>query len=396
MILASIPSPSQGVWHIGDIPIRGYALCIIAGVIAAVWIGERRWIQRGGSPGVVGDVAVWAVPFGLVGGRLYHVLTDPELYFGEGKDPITALYIWRGGLGIWGAIALGGVGAYIGCRRRGARFSRLRRRPGARASRSRRRSAAGATGSTRSCSASPPICPGGWRSTREHRPLGYEQDSTFHPTFLYECIWNLGVAGLVIWADRKYKLGYGRAFALYVMAYTAGRGWIEYMRIDTRQPHLRTSAQCLDVDRLVRVVDGVLRHRRSPPSGSRAEDRELLTRDGPMSLRPGNRPIPTLTPQPSTRRHESRSRTRRSMTPLPSPPMTRRWRTTRAWSTPKTRSQTSHEVRLSSLSPVPPAERNNQAMTDTPTASSRTPHPTRELHRQRASCCFGRHRARAR
>ena len=87
------------------------------------WIGERRWIARGGSPGVVGDVAVWAVPFGLVGGRLYHVLTDPELYFGEGKDPITALYIWRGGLGIWGAIALGGVGAYIGCRRRGARFS---------------------------------------------------------------------------------------------------------------------------------------------------------------------------------------------------------------------------------------------------------------------------------
>ena len=82
-------------------------------------MGDKRWIQRGGRPGTVGDVAVWAVPFGLVGGRLYHVITDPELYFGEGKSPITALYVWRGGLGLWGAIALGGVGAYIACRRRG-------------------------------------------------------------------------------------------------------------------------------------------------------------------------------------------------------------------------------------------------------------------------------------
>ena len=232
MILASIPSPSQGVWHIGEIPIRGYALCIIAGVIAAVWIGERRWIQRGGSPGVVGDVAVWAVPFGLIGGRLYHVLTDPELYFGAGKDPITALYIWRGGLGIWGAIALGGVGAYIGCRRRGARFSAFADAlaPGIAVAQ-----AIGRWGNwfNQELFGKPTDLPWGLEIDREHRPAGYEQDSSFHPTFLYECIWNLGVAGLVVWADRKYKLGYGRAFALYVMAYTAGRGWIEYMRIDT-------------------------------------------------------------------------------------------------------------------------------------------------------------------
>ena len=112
--VASIPSPGEGVWHLGGFPIRGYALCIILGVIVAVWVGDRRWVARGGTPGLVGDVAVWAVPFGLVGGRLYHVLTDPELYFGEGKSPITALYIWRGGLGIWGAISLGALGAYIG------------------------------------------------------------------------------------------------------------------------------------------------------------------------------------------------------------------------------------------------------------------------------------------
>ena len=117
--LMSIPSPSEGVWHLGPVPIRAYALCIIAGIVLAIWIGERRWVARGGRPGEVSDLAIWAVPFGLVGGRLYHVITDWHLYFGEDQNPVTALYVWRGGLGIWGAIAFGGVGAWIACRRRG-------------------------------------------------------------------------------------------------------------------------------------------------------------------------------------------------------------------------------------------------------------------------------------
>ncbi len=104
------------VWDLGPIPIRAYALCIIAGIIAAIWIGERRWVARGGQRGTVSDIAVWAVIFGLVGGRLYHVITDNELYFRAGRDPWRAFYVWEGGLGIWGAIALGGVGAWIGCR----------------------------------------------------------------------------------------------------------------------------------------------------------------------------------------------------------------------------------------------------------------------------------------
>ncbi len=83
---------------------------IIVGIVAAIWIGERRWVARGGRPGKVSDVAVWAVPFGVVGGRIYHVITDNDLYFGAGGHPIKALYIWRGGLGVWGAIALGAVG----------------------------------------------------------------------------------------------------------------------------------------------------------------------------------------------------------------------------------------------------------------------------------------------
>ena len=229
--LASIPSPGNGVWHIGDFPVRGYALCIILGVVVAVWVGDRRWVQRGGSPGMVGDVAVWAVPFGLVGGRIYHVLTDPELYFGEGKSAITALYIWRGGLGIWGAIGLGALGAYIGCRRNGCRFGAFADAlaPGIVLAQ-----AVGRWGNwfNQELYGKPTDLPWGLEIDPAHRG-DYQQYTTFHPTFLYESLWDVGVAVLVIWLDRKLRLGYGRAFAVYVMAYTAGRAWIEYLRIDT-------------------------------------------------------------------------------------------------------------------------------------------------------------------
>src|SRR4029078_9365800 len=123
MNLASIPSPSQGVWHLGPFPVRAYAFCIIAGVVLAVWLGEKRWVARGGRSGDVTEIATWMVPMGILGGRIYHVLTTPQPYFGHAGDPIRALYVWEGGLGIWGAIALGGVGAWIGCRRRGVRLA---------------------------------------------------------------------------------------------------------------------------------------------------------------------------------------------------------------------------------------------------------------------------------
>jgi prolipoprotein diacylglyceryl transferase len=119
---ATIPSPTEGVWHLGPLPLRGYAFCILAGIVAAVWIAERRWQARGGPPGISLDVATYAVPFGVVGGRLYHVITTPEPYFGHGGSPIRALYVWEGGLGIWGAIAMGAFGGYLACRRRGVSF----------------------------------------------------------------------------------------------------------------------------------------------------------------------------------------------------------------------------------------------------------------------------------
>ncbi|HET7173510.1 MAG TPA: prolipoprotein diacylglyceryl transferase [Nocardioidaceae bacterium] len=232
MTLAYIPSPPEGVWYLGPLPIRGYALCILLGVVVAIWYGSHRWVQRGGRPGTVMDIAVWAVPFGLVGARLYHVITDPELYFLPGRDPWHAFFIWDGGLGIWGAIALGALGAYLGCRRYGVRFTAL---ADALAPAIAIAQAIGRWGNyfNQELYGRPTTLPWGLEISPAHREPGYQQYATYHPTFLYECIWDLGVAGLVLWADRRFKLGYGRAFALYVMAYTVGRGWIEYMRIDT-------------------------------------------------------------------------------------------------------------------------------------------------------------------
>jgi prolipoprotein diacylglyceryl transferase len=232
MNLASIPSPPAGVWHLGPLPVRGYALCILLGVIVAIVVGDRRWISRGGRRGTVGDIAIWAVPFGLVGARLYHVVTDPELYFGDGKDPWEAFAIWKGGLGIWGAVAMGCLGAYIFCRRRGIPFPAVADAlaPGIAIAQ-----AIGRWGNyfNQELYGRPSTLPWALHIDPGNREDGYKRYATYQPTFLYESLWDLGVAGLVIWADRRFRLGHGRAFALYVMAYTVGRFWIEDLRIDT-------------------------------------------------------------------------------------------------------------------------------------------------------------------
>lgn len=235
-LIFSIPSPSDGVWDLGPVPIRGYAVCIILGIVAAIVIGERRWVARGGRPGDVQDIAIWAVPFGIVGARLYHVATDWERYFGYGENPITALYVWRGGLGIWGGVALGAVGAYLGCRAKGIRFLPMADAvaPGVLVAQ-----AIGRWGNwfNQELYGRPTDQPWGLEIDSAHWPPGetYEAGTTFHPTFLYECLWNLAAFVLVIWLERRFRLGYGRVMAVYVMAYTAGRGWIEYLRIDEVQ-----------------------------------------------------------------------------------------------------------------------------------------------------------------
>ena len=233
VIPSVIPSPAQGVWYLGPFPIRAYALCIIAGILVAIMIAERRWVARGGKAGDMSDLALWAVPFGLVGGRAYHVATDWQLYFGEGASPVTALYVWRGGLGIWGAVALGAVGVWLG-----ARSKQLKLLPvlDAMAPAVLVAQAIGRWGNYFNQELYGRLTNLPWALEIDRDANGNPVDPTYHhPTFLYECLWNLGVAGLLVWADRRFKLGNGRVVALYIMGYTAGRGWIENLRVDTVQ-----------------------------------------------------------------------------------------------------------------------------------------------------------------
>ncbi|MER7484646.1 prolipoprotein diacylglyceryl transferase [Streptomyces sp. NPDC126497] len=228
MELAYIPSPSSGVLYLGPVPLRGYAFCIIIGVFVAVWLGNKRWVARGGRAGTVADIAVWAVPFGLLGGRLYHVVTDYQLYFSEGRDWVDAFKIWEGGLGIWGAIALGALGAWIGCRRRGIPLPAYADAiaPGIALAQ-----AIGRWGNWFNQELYGRATDLPWALEITSSADGREP-GTYHPTFLYESLWCVGVALLVIWAGRRFELGHGRAFALYVAGYCAGRFWIEYMRVD--------------------------------------------------------------------------------------------------------------------------------------------------------------------
>jgi prolipoprotein diacylglyceryl transferase len=229
---ASIPSPEQSVWYLGPIPLRAYAICILIGIFAAMWVADRRWVARGGQQGLVYDVAIWAVPFGIVGARLYHVLTDWPLYFGTGGSGLAgAVAIWEGGLGIWGAIAMGSLGAWIGCHRAGVPLPPF---ADALAVGIPLAQAIGRLGNwfNQELFGRPTDLPWGLEIDPANRPEGYEQFATFHPTFLYEAIWLVGVAGLVAWADRRFRLGHGRAFALYVAAYCVGRLGVELLRID--------------------------------------------------------------------------------------------------------------------------------------------------------------------
>jgi len=238
---AAMPSPTTAVWHLFGIPIRAYALCILLGIAVAIWITDRRLQDRGEEPGRALDIAMYAVVAGIIGGRLYHVVTTPQPYFGEGGNPWHAFRIWEGGLGIWGAIALGAAGAWYGCRRHGVSFLAFAdaAAPGV----------ALAQGIGRW---------GNWFNNELHGratdlPWGltiHEWDQaagkavvdssgnpvvlgTFHPTFIYEAIFvSLLALALVLW-DRRKQLEPGQVFGLYVAGYPMGRIIVELMRADT-------------------------------------------------------------------------------------------------------------------------------------------------------------------
>jgi len=231
LIQLSIPSPSTGVIYLGPLPLRAYSLFIILGIFVAIWLGNKRWIAKGGKPGQVSDVAIFAVPFGIIGGRIYHVATDWEKYFGSGQNWIDALKIWNGGLGIWGAIFFGGIGAWIGCK-----YYKIYLPPFADAIAPGIifAQAIGRLGNyfNQELFGKPTDLAWGLEIAEKFRPQGFESFATFHPTFLYEIIWNVLIGFGLIYLDRKYKIGHGRLFALYVSLYSLGRLFIENLRID--------------------------------------------------------------------------------------------------------------------------------------------------------------------
>ena len=231
MTLAYLPSPSQGVWHLGPVPIRAYAFCILTGILVAVWLTRRRWAARGGNPDVVIDIAIWAVPFGLLGGRLYHLAPDPELYFKAGEDPWKAFAVWDGGLGIPGAVLLGALGAWIGCRRHGVRLADFAdaMAPGLGFAQ-----AIGRFGNYFNQELYGRVSGLPWaiRIDPAHRPTDTPDAAFYQPTFAYEALWDSMAALIVIWAGRRFGLNNGRVFALYLAIYAVGRAWIEALRVD--------------------------------------------------------------------------------------------------------------------------------------------------------------------
>jgi prolipoprotein diacylglyceryl transferase len=242
IIEAAIPSPTVSVIKLGPFSVHLYALCIVAGILVALWLTDRRWQARGGAKGQVGDVAGWAVLFGIVGGRLYHVITDPELYFGSGKHPLDAVKIWDGGLGIWGAIALGGLGAWIGCRRKSMSIVTFADAavPGVVLAQGIGRWGnwfnnelyGGATSLPWKLQIHDIDTATGHAQACGFGHIGASVCGYYQPTFLYESLWDIGLGLLLLYLDRRWRLGRGNVAALYAMGYTIGRAWIEALRTD--------------------------------------------------------------------------------------------------------------------------------------------------------------------
>ena len=245
MLPTYIPSPSQGVWHLGPLPIRAYALFIITGIVAALVIGDRRWEARGGQRGVIYDIALWTVPFGLIGGRLYHLATDWRTYWGPGGAGMgAAMRIWDGGLGIWGAVALGLLGAWIGCRRHGIPLPAFidALAPGIILAQ-----AIGRLGNyfNQELYGRETTLPWGLEIFYRKDPSGFIDPHSLdgvstgqlavvvQPTFLYELIWNVLVFIALLYIDKRFNMGHGRLFASYVALYCVGRFWVELLRDDT-------------------------------------------------------------------------------------------------------------------------------------------------------------------
>ena len=232
----AIPTPTTSTVAIGPLTIHFYALCIVVGVGIALWLGNKRFTSAYPTAhGVVSDVAIFAIPAGVIGGRLYHVATSPEAYFGSGGHLADVFRIWNGGLGIWGAIALGTCAAFISYKK----LAQERELPSflafadALAPGILIAQAIGRWGNwfNGELFGRPLQAPWSLEIPRALRPVGYENFSTFHPTFLYESIWCVLIAVLLLFL--RQRLPVGSIFLLYITLYSVGRFFIEGLRIDS-------------------------------------------------------------------------------------------------------------------------------------------------------------------
>lgn len=240
MLHRFIPTPTLSSWELGPLTVHFYALTILLGILLALAIGSQRYRSAGGIRSEIFDLAIFVIPAGIIGGRLYHVITTPELYFDFAATPGTrahiqnAFKIWEGGMGIWGAVALGTFVAYIfyQIKPRSLDFPRAldALAPGILVAQ-----AVGRWGNWFNAElfGRPSELPWALQIPLAHRPIGFQGYSTFHPTFLYESIWCLAVAGLIIYFPPLKNLKPGNTFLFYVAFYSFGRLWIETLRIDT-------------------------------------------------------------------------------------------------------------------------------------------------------------------
>ncbi len=228
-----IPSPTESFIALGPVRIHYYAIFILVGIVVAIWLGNHRLVKRGAASGLIIDIAIWAVPFGIVGGRAFHVLTHFRDYFGPGIDPLECLYVWKGGLAIYGALIVGAVGAYLGARRANLRFLSVADAlaPGILLAQ-----AIGRWGNyfNQELFGRPTDLPWAISIDRPNPaiPDGLPVDAVFHPTFFYEFLWSLAGVAILLLLDKRINLRWGRLFGLYLIYYSIGRFFIEGIRID--------------------------------------------------------------------------------------------------------------------------------------------------------------------
>ena len=229
----SIPSPEWSFFDLGPFRIHAYAICILIGIFLATAVTSRRLTKRGGEPGVVLDIILWAVPLGIVGARIFHVLTHPDDYFGAGKNLWEVFAVWNGGIAIFGALIGGAIGAYIGCHRAGIRFWSF---ADAVAPALLLAQAMGRLGNwfNHELFGLPTTLPWGLEieSTNAAFPVGLPAGTLFHPIFLYEIVWNLVGVAVILILERKFRLRWGTSLGVYLIWYGVGRSVFETIRVD--------------------------------------------------------------------------------------------------------------------------------------------------------------------